>query len=337
MRFSAAQISSFLQKPDPALRVALIYGPDAGLVRERADTLAKKIAPDLADPFRVALLAGSVIADDPVRLMDEMNAQALGGGRRLVRVNPAADSIAGALASFLTEAGSGDSLLLIEAGDLDKRSKLRALCEDGSKIACAIPCYVEDSQTRQRTVADILQASNLRAAREVILYLSEILPPDRMALRSELEKLILYARGKTSVTIEDARASVEDAGAAEIDDLVFAIGSGEIKRAALLLDRLAAEQTSPVTLLRATQRHFLRLSLARDRVDKGNSARDAVEKLQPPVFWKYKDAMIAQLRRWPQPRIEDALTRLYDAEAAVKRTGTPDVALCAQLFLEMAA
>jgi DNA polymerase-3 subunit delta len=72
-------------------------------------------------------------------------------------------------------------------------------------------------------------------------------------------------------------------------------------------------------------------------MDKGASAAEAVKKLQPPVFWKYADSMVAQLRRWPAGRIENALNRLFEAEAAVKRTGTPDTALCAQVLLGMAA
>jgi len=120
-------------------------------------------------------------------------------------------------------------------------------------------------------------------------------------------------------------------------NLIFAVGSGDAKRAALLMDRLLAEQTSPVAILRAAQRHFLRLQLARSTMDAGASAAEAVKKLQPPVFWKFAESMAAQLRRWNAPKIEAALMRLYEAEAAVKRTGTPDEALCAQLLLRMAA
>ena len=104
-----------------------------------------------------------------------------------------------------------------------------------------------------------------------------------------------------------------------------------------LIGRLIAEQTAPVAILRAAQRHFLRLQLARGEMDKGASAAEALKKLQPPVFWKYADAMTAQLRRWSAANIERALSRLYEAEAAVKRTGTPDTALTAQLLIQMAA
>ena len=76
--------------------------------------------------------------------------------------------------------------------------------------------------------------------------LADILPPDRLAMRSELEKLALYVGKGNTVTMEDVHAAVQDAGAAELDDLVFAVGGGEAKRAAQLIDRLFAEQTAPV-------------------------------------------------------------------------------------------
>jgi len=139
------------------------------------------------------------------------------------------------------------------------------------------------------------------------------------------------------VNIEDVLAIVQDAGAAELDDLIFAVGSGEAKRACLMLDRLLQEQTSTVAILRAAQRHFLRLSWARSQMDQGLSASEAVKKLAPPVFWKYEASMAEQLRRWPMAKLERALQRLFEVEAAVKKTGAPDAALTAQLLVQMAA
>jgi DNA polymerase-3 subunit delta len=72
-------------------------------------------------------------------------------------------------------------------------------------------------------------------------------------------------------------------------------------------------------------------------MDGGASAAEAIKKLQPPVFWKYADSMAAQLRRWPMGKLDRALQRLFESEAAVKRTGTPDTALCAQLLLSLAS
>lgn len=337
MKLAPARISAFLAAPDPKMRVILVYGPDAGLVQERATLLAKKTVPDLNDPFRTASLSAAAIADDPARLNDEMASMALGGGRRLIRLQNPGETIAPYIAKLIAAMPDADSLLLIEAGDLDKRSKLRAACEGESPLCCAIPCYIEDTAARTRTIADILKAENINATRDVIATLADILPPDRMAMRSELDKLALYVGRGNAVSMDDVHATVQDAGAAETDDLIFAIGAGDARKAAQMLDRLYAEQASPVMLLRAAQRHFLRLEWARAQMDNGLNATDAVKRLQPPVFWKYESAMAAQLRRWPKARVEAALRRLYDAEAAVKRTGSPDEALCAQTLLALAA
>jgi DNA polymerase-3 subunit delta len=337
MKLATAKIAQFLGKPDAQIRVILVYGPDAGLVRERATSLAKQVVSDLNDPFRVATLLTSTISDDPARLYDEMAAMALGGGRRLLRLQNPGESFAALLTKLLADMPNSDSVLLIECGDLDKRSKLRSVCEGETPLACGIPCYVEDHAARQRTITDILNSENIKAPREVITTLADILPPDRMAMRSELEKFAIYVGKNNLATLVDVHATIQDAGAAELDDLIFAVGGGEPKRAAQLMDHLFAEQISPVALLRAAQRHFIRLQWARAQMDGGLNATDAVKRLQPPVFWKYESAMAGQLRRWPKTRAEQALRRLYDAEAAVKRTGTPDTALCAQVLLGLAA
>ncbi len=337
MKPTASQINSFLRSPDPPFRAVLLFGPDAGLVRERADGIAKKIVPDQKDPFRASFLAPSALSADPARLYDEAATQTMGGGRRIVRIQHAPDSLASPLMAFLEDPPPGDSLLIIESGDLDKRSKLRALCEGSNQRVIAIPCYLEDAAQRVRTVAALLEAEGLKASRDVLSYLADSLPADRLAMRSETEKLALYARGKHSVTLSDAQAALHNAAAAEIDDLVHAVASGDVKRAALLIDHLLSEQTSPVALLRAAQRHFLRLQLARAHVDKGLAPKAAIEKLQPKVFWKHVEHMARQVQRWPSASIEGFLSNLCDAEATVKNTGTPDAALVSQLLLQATA
>ena len=58
MKISPRQVDAFCARPDAKIRVVLIYGADTGMVRERADLIAKSAVDDLSDPFRVAELAG---------------------------------------------------------------------------------------------------------------------------------------------------------------------------------------------------------------------------------------------------------------------------------------
>src|SRR5262245_21610819 len=129
MKLAAARVAGFLRRPDPDIRAVLFYGPDAGLVRERADVLARTVSPDLRDPFQVADLTAAALAADPARLADEAAQISLMGGRRVVRVREASDGLAQLCARFLADP-AGDGLVVVEAGDLPGRSALRRAFDD---------------------------------------------------------------------------------------------------------------------------------------------------------------------------------------------------------------
>ena len=84
----------FVTSPPKGLTVALVYGPDAGLVQERAETLLKSVVADLTDPFNVADLSEASVLADPARLADEAAAISMMGGRRVVRVRGAGNDLA---------------------------------------------------------------------------------------------------------------------------------------------------------------------------------------------------------------------------------------------------
>lgn len=315
----------------------LLFGYDAGLVCERGEMLARKMVPDTKDPFAVSLLDGNEVTDHVHRLYEEMSAMPFTGGRRLVWLRYAVDGNAEAVREVLSDPPKGDSVLIIEAGELSAKSKLRAACEgEKSGLAVAIGCYAETGEERRRTITALLQTEGLKIPTEVLAILVDTLPSDRIAMRSEIDKLALYAKGTGGITEADIAAVLIDAGETQLDDLVNAVASGDARRAMRLFDHLMAERTSEVAILRTMQGHMLKVWLARSYFDSGMDAKMAVKKLMPPVFWTRVDGMAAQVRRWSVERSEAFLGHLYAAEAAVKKTGTPASSLCSQLLLKAA-
>src|ERR671931_931697 len=80
------EIDSYLARPDPGRPIILLYGPDAGLVRERADALIASAIDNPDDPFSLVKLDGDELAAEPSRLVDEAMTVPLFGGRRAIRV-----------------------------------------------------------------------------------------------------------------------------------------------------------------------------------------------------------------------------------------------------------
>ena len=68
MKVKSADADRYVARPPAGLVAALLYGPDQGLVHERAERLAKTVVPDLKDPFRVSELDDAALSGDPARL-----------------------------------------------------------------------------------------------------------------------------------------------------------------------------------------------------------------------------------------------------------------------------
>jgi DNA polymerase-3 subunit delta len=334
MKLQGTAIERFLGKPDPAFRAVVVFGGDEGLVRERAARLGRGVVPDLNDPFQVAVLTADAIAADPTLLADEASAMSLMGGRRLIRVRDGSDKVTRALTALL-EGPAGDSLTVIEAGDLSARSSLRKLAESAA-AAAAMPCYVEDeaglSRTLQAQVADAGKSIDPDAMR----LLASSLVGDRMVARGELDKLLIYMGDKRAIDIADVEAAVVDTATLGMDETMRAALDGNFAALDRCLSRLAGEGVGGVAILRVTQTYFRRLHVTRARLDAGASLDRALSQLQPPVFYKAKDMFAADVQRWSLPRIQTALDRLVEAEAQSKRTRANDTLLAADSLLAIA-
>src|SRR5262249_25140775 len=89
----SADIESYLAKPGAKQPIALIYGPYAGLVRERVEGIIAKAVDDPRDPFSLARLDEAALAEEPARLVEEAHTVPLFGGRRAVWVKAGARSV----------------------------------------------------------------------------------------------------------------------------------------------------------------------------------------------------------------------------------------------------
>jgi len=334
MKIDARSLAGFLKRPDPAARALLLYGPDAGLIKERAELLARTVVEDLRDPFRIVDLTGDIVAGDPARLADEAAAIAMTGGRRVVRVRDAGNEATVAFESFL-EHPMGDALIVVEGGELDGRSTLRKLFEK-SDNAAAIACYRDEGRDLVAVVRDTLQRAKVKADDETLAWLVDRLGGDRLVTRGEIEKLALYVGEGKTATLEDARALVGDSAEIGFDDLANAAASGDVAELERARARLDGEGIPAIAQLRAVQRHFTRLHLCAGMIAGGRDEKGAMMALRPPVFWKQEAAFRGQLKRWTAERLGRALGRLLDAEIQCKSPGAPSELVAARCLMALA-
>ncbi|HRQ61172.1 MAG TPA: DNA polymerase III subunit delta [Alphaproteobacteria bacterium] len=337
MKLAFRDIEPFVKKPDPAARVVLVYGPDSGLMKERAASIGKSVVADLSDPFAVAVLNADGLAEDPARLNDEAYAISMMGGGRLIRVENAGDKITPLVKDYLANPNQL-ALIVLEAGELGPKSSLRALCEKAANAA-AVPCYVEDERDLGRLIRETLQGSGLSAESDAVTALASAIAGNRAKARSELDKLITYKGTERSpVSLDDVLAICGDAGALDMDRLTYAVAGREPAAALKALESLSSEGIAEIALLRALQSHFRKLHYCASLMaDNGMDAETAMKKLTPPIFFKQEGPFRAQLSRWNLQSVANVLQKLSELEGQTKQTGFPPDTLAAQAILGLSA
>ncbi len=336
-------IERFLAAPSADVRVALIYGRDRGQVRERADGLAAKATARPDDPFDTAMLTELDIDGDQGRLPDELSAQSMLGGRRLVRLRldgekTGPDRAAAEAVKVHVEGGfNPDAFFLIEAGALGRESALRKAAEQAKTGAVAIPCYEDEAGDVARLVRESLAKEQLGLTAEALQLFVDRLPRERGVARQEIERLILFlgpGSGRIAEPAElDGHLGVEPE-ASLADAAAHAFG-GRLGAAQAALRRARAEGEGGPAAVRALGQHLGRLRQILILSKAGAGLQEAAK--ASGVFWKNEREVLRQARAWSLEALDALQPDVLDADRACKRTGSPDGLISERLAMSVAA
>jgi DNA polymerase-3 subunit delta len=328
--YKASAVPNFLRSPDPACRAILVYGPDAGLVAERAVTLAQIFVKRGNGPTEIVRLDDRDLAEDPARLEVELKTAPMFASQSVIRVTAGQRLDVQALKALL--ATPSENALIVEAGNLKPDSGLRKLFE-AHKSAVALPCYSDEKFTLGVIDAELAEAG-LSIDRETRDDLMTRLGADQALSRSEVIKLALYAQGAERIEADDIEAIVGDAAETALDNFAYAVSSGDAKAALSELQRLASAGTDKSVALTALGRHFAQLHRVA-AASSGGDIEEAAKWLKPPLHFKRKQAFIAHCKRWGANRLSHALPLIQEAVRRTRRSPDLEDALAEHLVLTL--
>jgi len=330
----AHEFQSFLRSRARDFRIVLIYGPDRGMVSERAGALARATGVSLDDAFSFIRLDGSDISADPGRLFDEANSTGLFGGEKLIWIKGAGGDKAMADAvSGLCRQPPDNSWVIFEAGDLKKGVGLRKAVESAGG-AMAIPCYADDTKSLNGLIDEELESFRLRIDSEARQALLESLGGDRLASRSEIRKLALYAMGEPTLQLQHVIDIIGDASAISTDDAVDAILKGDRQGFLHATQKVIASKTSVFLILQACLRQFQLLDLMRaDMEERRMSAADALAQHGRHLHFRRKPIIETALKSWTSIAIAAELNRLQAAILQTRRRSSLEDTIALQTLL----
>jgi DNA polymerase III subunit delta len=321
------EISAFLSSGYKSVSVVLLYGPEAGLIAERADQLA--LASAEGDSSNIIRLDGDQIAAEPGRLADEADAISMFGGRRAIRIRLGNAAIKDAVAVVLRPPPV-ESRIIIEAGDLKPAHAIRSLVEK-SPHGAAVGCYPDDGRAISEVIDEMMAQAKKSLDRDARQALGGAVGQDRKRSRQEIEKLILYCGTAERITAEDVAAIVTDAAMPDLDRVVDLAFEGKIDAIESAARRVMADGTDPGVLVGFALRHAFTLLAS---LPEQGELKAVLQRHR--IHWSRERSVSMQRQRWSEQRLLATIQALQEAVLQTRKVPRLDDAIAVRALWAVA-
>ncbi len=325
MKISNYQIEPYIQRiAQEKIAGCLLFGPEAALVNYRFNLIAKKIAPNLSDPFLVANISKEKLVEDKAILADEFFSYSMLGGRKLILIRDA-DAQAGAALKMLFSdqdfAKKSDNFILIQGGDLDKSSPLRKICEENSHFA-AIACYEDDERVIKKFIADELLRHKVKFNLDVTLILFEKFGKNRQIILAELEKILVFLGEEKNLTVELVKKLSTSEAEISANEFVENFAAQRFDSALLIAEKLFRDGFEAITLARFLSNFLQKLYQARMEIESAGIGFDEAVKNQR-LFFKAEAEFRLALKNLSKVFLIENLYELQQLEIKMKNSSLP--------------
>ena len=313
---NSAAADGFIQRLPKEIGFYLVHGQDEGLAHERVKAIIRARIGDDLDPLRLVRLEGDAVARDPGALQDEAYAISMFGGDRAIWIDAQGRDLLPALEPLFARPPA-DCTIVVKAGQLKKGTALRAAFESAPARA-AIECYSDDAKALESLIEAEARAAGLTIAPDARAGLVDLIGADRRTTRGEIMKLMLYARGRPEITVEDVEAIVSDAAPSNLDQVIDHALMGDRTAVETALARFfhdggEADYLMIRLVARLTLLHRLRLEM-----DQGRPFEAACQALFVKLPPSARRALARQAERWTTGSIAERLPAVRLASARVR-------------------
>ena len=289
--------------------IILMYGKNEGLKREITNNLIL----NLGD---ISMYEEKEILESPSIFFDSILNKSLFTNQKIIIIKRASDKIFKIIEKILdTEI---QDIIIINAENLDKKSKLRSLFEKDKKLVC-IPFYPDSHQTLSKLASDFFKKKKIPVSQSNINLIVDKSADQRENLLNELEKIESFSiNGKTitNKVIENLINLGENHSISELVD--FCLTKNKSKLIKVLNENIYSNEDCILILRSLLNKSKLILRLSKE-YKKNNNIDLTISTAKPPIFWKEKETTKHQIQIWEPQSLKVLIYKLNDLELIVKK------------------
>jgi len=307
-------VKQFLAKPAHDGRVYVFFGPDSGLVSDRAQKLAQLLAGNNGEVIR---FHEAELDETGGNLTDSLQAMSMFSERQVYLLPDMGKRLDGVIQSIL-QLPEGHHPAIMEAAGKGKGDKIiKDLLK--TKDVYLIACYRESAKDVAQAIDEHLRQKGHKIDQDAFTHLTDILGEDHLLTISALESLELYlGPTPTILTIEMVGEALGVRQSLDPSAIFDAMMSGRARLVAQMA--IAQEQDMhPAVIMGALERDIQTIGNMHALMDQGLSGKALFGKLFPKVHFSREHGLSRAARLLGPTKLQEFRLSLLKHEHLQRR------------------
>ena len=304
----------------------LVYGTNEGLKTECINEILKK------NNARVFNYDEIQIEDQEGSFYENILSGSLFESSKIILINKASDKIYNVIYDLI-ERNINNTKIIINAYTLDTKSKLRSLFEKNKDLIC-IPTYPDSNDTLSRLAITLFREENISISQQNINLVVEKCNGDRKNLKNEFEKIKNFAKNKKKISNKEILQIINLAENYKLSELIDNCLTRDKKKIINILNDSNYSAEESITILRTFLFKAKRILKLATELQRNHDINKTVNSARPPIFWKDKEVVKNQLKKWKHKEIKELIKNINNVELEIKKNYNNSILIVTDFILE---
>ena len=293
------------------LNFFLFYGENEGLKNEKTKLLINSFKGNL-EKFEE-----SEVLNNTDRFISSIINKSFFEDKKIIIISRVSDKILTLIQDLLSRE-INDTIIVLNSGSLEKKSKLRAFFEKEKQLVCT-PFYKDELRTLSQIAINFFKEKKISLSQEIINLIVEKCNGDRKNLSTELDKISSYFLKKEKISLEDVIKLTnlyEDYSVSELADNCLA---KNLRKTIKIINENNFSTDDSVLIIRTLLLKTKRiLDIKKNQIENSNIDQ-IISSYKPTIFWKDKEIVKNQVSKWKLTDAENLIEKIYNLELSVKK------------------
>ena len=309
-------------------KLVLLYGKNEGFKNEATNNLIK-------DKDEVTKYEEKEVLENINDFIESILSKSLFESEKIIIIKRVTDKIL-KIIDEINSKNIEDVKIILNADNLEKKSKLRSLFEKDKKYIC-VPFYPDTDQTLSKLTFNFLKKKNISISPSNINLIVNKCNGDRETLLNELNKIEYFSKNGKKITAENiAKLTnlIENHGISELIDNCLVKNKKKIVN---ILNENNFNNDDCILITRTFLNKAKKILKLSSEFQNNKNIDLTISSAKPPIFWKDKEITKQQIYKWTPENIKQLIYKLSEIELLIKKNINNSINLITDFILYQAS